>query len=303
MTIRIASYNLWNGADKSFNRLIDFAKTQAFDVLCLQEINGWQNNDFARLKEFVDRAEYDDYIFGNSNSEYKMATVSMLPIEFSDIYVEGFWHCVILSRIQVDGFEITVVHVHLDPWHEEPRLKELQRLFNLIDINRPTIIVGDINSVSREDNYPPEFLSELQKRNFTKFGQNSLDYRVTDYLANAGLVDAAAKIGKFDTTAPSLFGTYSSHEEIPASEAPARIDYFFVSENLAPLIKNYEVIKTNTTNHISDHYPIVLTLETNGDGDKENGVIKRTKNNDFDTEHSENAESQSYNTEGEIRLH
>src|SRR6185312_13039763 len=142
MTIRIASYNLWNGAANSYFRLVDFAKEQAFDVLCLQEINGWQDNDQAKLTEFTDRADFNTVEYGNSNSEYKMATFSKLPVTYRTVYVEGFWHCAIEMRVKIEDTEISIVNVHLDPYKESPRLAEIQRLFELLDVSIPMIITG-----------------------------------------------------------------------------------------------------------------------------------------------------------------
>ncbi len=258
MTVRIASYNLWNGAASTYFRLIDFAKDQGFDVLCLQEVNGWQAKDFERLKDFADRADFNTYEFGNSNSEYKMATFSRLPVTFRDVHVEGFWHCAIETRVQAGDTEISIINLHLDPWKEDPRLREIERLLRLIDVSKPTIITGDINSISRQDNLAPEFLAELQKRKVAKYGASELDYRVTDFLTAAGFVDAAVQLGHVETTVPTPFSTEEEHE------VPARIDCAYVSSSLVPQLRDFEVIKNSDTDKISDHYPIVLTLEIAG---------------------------------------
>jgi exodeoxyribonuclease-3 len=252
--MRIASYNLWNGAGNTYSRLADFANKQQFDVLCLQEVNEWQNSNFARLKDFADRAGYTDYEFGNSNSAYKLASFSTVPITKRTVHVEGFWHCAVETHVELDGRELVIVNLHLDPWKEDPRLREIRRLLELIDVSKPTVIVGDLNSIARADNYPPEFLAELHKRQIAKYGQNELDYRVTDFLTAAGFVDAAAKLGAMNPTVPSPYSTDEAHE------VPARIDYAFVSAGLVPLVRDFTVIKNELTDKISDHYPIVLTL-------------------------------------------
>ncbi|HSW79808.1 MAG TPA: endonuclease/exonuclease/phosphatase family protein [Candidatus Saccharimonadales bacterium] len=261
MTIKIASYNLWKGAENTYFRLIDFIKEEQFDVLCLQELNGWQSDDLAKVKDFADRAVFDSYTFCNSNSEYKLAAFSNLPVTFHNVYVEGFWHGVIEMHVKAGDFEFSIVNLHLDPYKEEPRMGEIHRMLELIDTDKPRIITGDFNSVSRKDNYPPEFLSELQKRKFYKFGMNELDFGVTDLLESKGYIDAAAQIGNKDTTVPSPYGENYAKDEVAATEAPARIDYFFVSEELVPMVKGYEVVKNHDTDRLSDHYPIVLTLE------------------------------------------
>jgi len=264
MTVRVASYNLWNGASDTYFRLVDFAKEQKYDVLCLQEINGWQDDDFARLKDFADRAGYTTYQYGNSNSEYKLVTLTTLPVVSQTVHQEGFWHCVVETHVRLDDTELAIFNLHLDPWKEDPRVKEIEKVLAKVDPNKPTILTGDFNSVSRQDNYPPEFMAELQRRKIYKFGQDDLDFRVTDRLASAGFVDVAAKLGHLDITAPTPYGQSETKEEVPvtADEAPARIDYMFVSGNLMSLVQDLDVVKDASTDKISDHYPVVLTLGT-----------------------------------------
>jgi exodeoxyribonuclease-3 len=262
MAIKIASYNLWEGSRNTYFRFIDFVKEQNFDVLCLQEINGWQDNGFAKLNDFSDRAGFTGYEYGNSNSEYKLATMSMLPIVSKTVHQEGYWHCVVEVHVKIGETELVIFNLHLDPWKEDPRVLEIDRLLKKVDPSKPTIITGDFNSLSKQDNYSPEFLAMLQKRKFYKFGQDALDYRVTDKLAEAGFVDIAAKLAHLEVTAPTQLGiTEASNEDMPVSEMPARIDYVFANNNAVPMITDYAVIKNEETDKISDHYPIVVTLD------------------------------------------
>lgn len=262
MAIRIASYNLWNGSKETYFRFVDFVKAQHIDVLCLQEINGWQDDNFAKLNDFSDRAGFTDYEYGNSNSEFKLATLTTMPAISKTVHQEGFWHCVVETHVRFGEAELVIFNVHLDPWKEDPRVKEIERILSKVDPNKFTVITGDFNSVSRQDNYPPEFLQTLQKRQFYKFGQEALDFRVTDSLAKAGFVDVAAQLGRFDITAPTPYGESNSYEEMPVSEVPARIDYAFVSSNLVSMIQDLTVVKDEETNKISDHYPLILTIDT-----------------------------------------
>lgn len=257
--IQIASYNLWNGSDETYFRLVDFIKEQKFDVLCLQEINGWQNADFARLKDFADRCGFTEYEYGNSNSEHKLASLSVLPVTKQTVHQEGFWHCVVEIHVAIDGVETTIFNLDLDPWNEDARLGEIERLLKVIDPSKPTIITGDLNSLSRQDNYPPEFLQQLQAHGINKFGQGQLDFRVTDRLAAAGFVDVAVKLQHIDTTVPS---PYAEGKE---QEVPARVDYAFVSSHLVPMVQSFSVLKTAEADKISDHYPVVLTLGEKSD--------------------------------------
>ena len=262
MAIRIASYNLWDGSKRTYFRFIDFVKEQNFDVLCLQEINGWQDDNFAKLNDFADRSGFADFEYGNSNSEFKLATLTTMPAVSKTVLQEGFWHCVVETHLKVGDSELVIFNVHLDPWKEDPRVLEIERLLSKVDQNKPTIITGDFNSLSRADNYPPEFLATLQQRKFYKFGQDELEYRVTDKLIENGFTDVAANLAHLDITAPTPYGESEADSEgVPVSEAPARLDYVFANAKALPMVKDYEVIKNSETDKISDHYPIVVTLD------------------------------------------
>lgn len=303
MMLKIASYNLWSGAADTYNRLVEFIEAQKFDVLCLQETNGWQDNDFARMKDFADRADFTDYQYGNSNSEYKLATFSKVPITKRVVHVEGFWHCAVETHVAFNGTELVIVNLHLDPWKEDPRLREVERLMRLIDISKPTIIAGDFNSVSRRDNYPPKFLARLQELHFTKFGANELDYRVTGFLESAGFVDVGAQLGHLDITVPTPYGAVTAKESMPATEAPARIDYAYASASLVPYVQSFEVIKTAETDKISDHYPLILTLDDSPPASSATLGVNRSAPPESEPAPTTADEPRNTATEGEIKLH
>jgi endonuclease/exonuclease/phosphatase family metal-dependent hydrolase len=254
MNVRLATYNLFEGAGGAYNRLVEFVRTKELDVVCLQEANGWQDNDFARLKDFTDKILFAAYAYGNSNTEFKLATVSKHAINKQTLHAEAFWHAALETRLMLGDHEVAVVNLHLDPWKEESRESELNRLLAALEPGRPTIITGDFNSLSRQDNYSPELLDKLRAAGISKFGMQQLEFRVIDRILQAGFVDAAALAGKMETTVPSAFNTDQDHE------VPVRVDYVFVSPDLAPLVAGVECVKTDLTDAISDHYPLIVTF-------------------------------------------
>ncbi|HSW98957.1 MAG TPA: endonuclease/exonuclease/phosphatase family protein [Candidatus Saccharimonadales bacterium] len=258
MTVRIATYNLFEGAGGSYNRLVEFVRGAQLDVVCFQEVNGWQDGDNARLKDFTDKVLFAASAFGNSNTEFKLATISKHAITGKTLHAEAFWHAALETQLQLGGKPVTVVNLHLDPWQEASREKEVGRLLAALKPGAPTIITGDFNSLSRQDNYPPELLTQLQAKGISKYGANALEFRVVDRLLQAGFVDAAAAAGNFATTVPSAYNTDKDHE------VPVRVDYMFVSPDLVPFIRGYEVVKNDLTDAISDHYPVILTLDMDG---------------------------------------
>lgn len=256
MKLRIATYNLFEGAAASYNRLVDFVRDSNIDVLCLQEVNGWQEADGQRMRDFTDRGLFVQYAFGNSNTPYKLATFSKVALTKTDAYIEGFWHSVVEARIAPPGGQqLAILNVHLDPWQEASRVRELDRLLRTIDRTIPTILVGDLNSLSRHDGYDPQMLSELQRRGITKFGRSELEYGVTDYLEQAGFVDVAARLGTMRPTVPTA-STPGKDREVPV-----RTDYIFATPDVAAFATGIEVVTTDLTDSISDHYPLIATFD------------------------------------------
>lgn len=267
MSVRIASYNLFEGAGGSYNRLVEFVRAKKIDVICLQEVNGWQDGDFARLKDFTDKILFTNYAYGNTNTEYKLATVSKPPITARQLHAEAFWHAALETRIMLGDREVSVINLHLDPWKEESRLSEITRLLNSLEPGRPAIITGDFNSISRQDNYPPQLLDQLRAKGISKYGMQALEFSVIDKLLQSGFVDVFAAAGNFNATVPSAFNNDKEHE------VPVRIDYIFITRDLAPFVTGVECDKSDLTDTISDHYPLIVTFDFEAAGGS--GVIAR----------------------------
>lgn len=83
--MRIASYNLFEGARDTSAQLENFVEQQEIDILSIQEANGWQDGDPSRLAQFAKNTGMESYIYGDSNSRFKLAIFSRLPIISSTV--------------------------------------------------------------------------------------------------------------------------------------------------------------------------------------------------------------------------
>lgn len=254
MRLTLMTYNLFEGAHQSYLQLINFIKSSNVDILCLQEVNGWQDNDSAILKDFARQCDFPYYVFGDSNTEFKLATLSRRPIISHRVRTEGFWHSLVEVRISTSSDELTVFNLHLNPKWEGPRKEEVKKLLTLVDTNTPVLLTGDFNSISNQDNYRDSLLNELQAHGITKFGRDELEFSVTGMLEVAKLIDVAAKLGDTTVTVPSAFNKDKNHE------VPLRLDYVFASQPAAEYVESIEVVKNEITDAISDHYPILVNL-------------------------------------------
>lgn len=254
--MRIASYNLYEGAQNTRDELRNFVDKQELDVLCLQEANGWADGHTPLLEDFANAADLSNWIYGDSNTRFKLATLSKNPIVDSEVYTDGFWHSAIRLVIQYgkDKRPLCIWNVHLNPGSEDQRLAEAKLLMSLIDPEEHVLVMGDFNSLSRTDQYPEDLISELAAKGITKFGTTNLRYDVTDFFTKAGLVDVAASLASRANTVPTPANQDTYHA------AELRLDYMFATRGLARVIKGIEVVKSLLTDAISDHYPIVATI-------------------------------------------
>lgn len=252
--MRIASYNLYEGAQHTRTELEEFVAKQKLDVLCLQEANGWADGSPSQLEEFARVTGLNFQVYGDSNTRFKLATFSKTPITNSTVHTDGLWHSAIHSVVQLDDAPLHIWNVHLNPGTEDARLAEANLLMSLVDPNEHNLITGDFNSLSRSDRYPGELIYDLAARGIAKFGTTNLHYDVTDFFTKAGMVDIAASLDQRSNTVPTPANEDASHA------AELRLDYMFATQGLARVIKEIAVIKTSLTDVISDHYPIVATL-------------------------------------------
>lgn len=252
--MRIASYNLYEGAQNTQAELRDFVDEQDLDVLCIQEANGWADGTPTQLEGFANATGLSDWVYGDSNTRFKLATLSKSPITDSEVHTDGFWHSAVHSIIQDGTGPLHIWNVHLNPGNEDQRLAEAKLLISLIDPDERTLVMGDFNSLSRTDEYPEDLISELAAKGITKFGTDNLRYDVTDFFNEAGLVDVAASLASHTNTVP----TPANQDVYHAAEL--RLDYMFATQGLAKAIKRIEVVKTPLAGSISDHYPVVATL-------------------------------------------
>jgi exodeoxyribonuclease III len=253
--MRIASYNLFEGAQDDLSLLQDFVRQQDIDVLCVQEANGWNDGEPTQLERLAAETGLDSYVYGDSNTRYKLATLSRLPILRSQVYTDGFWHSAIQTTIRHDDETLDFWNIHLNPGDEDSRLAEAAKIVGMIDMAKSAIVMGDFNSLSEADRYPDELISQLTQQGIKKFGTDRLRFDVVDYFTRGGLVDLANELGNRETTVPTPANTDMHHA------AKMRLDYMFATRALIGSVSNMAVPKNALTDTISDHYPVVLTLE------------------------------------------
>lgn len=157
-----------------------------------------------------------------------------------------------------DGRTFTVYVTHLDHKSETARMVQLRvaRTWLVRDRNRAHLVMGDFNAVSRWD-WPEERLAALRGQPTSQSGGAAGDDdkgpQVVEAMEKAGYVDLYRRFGE------------PGGVTFPAQDWPMRIDYFFASQSLAPMVTNCTI--WTESDGVSDHRPVLaeLTLESEND--------------------------------------
>ena len=241
-----------------FNKLIEFVNKEDPDILGLLEINKWNDEDFKVVKIFLSKTGFQDYIFGEANSEFHMALFSKTEFLEKQNLPGKMGHGLVYVRIAPDKNKtLDIFLTHLTPGREYARLKEIKVILNHHKKGESAIIMGDLNSLSPEDQYDTNtLLNNLKKKNIQKFGISELEMWVIPELLSNEWIDAALLHDKkFMHTVPTESNRDKSHA------TNLRLDYIFVTQEISDFAYDYNVIRNEQTDSISDHYPIMIKIK------------------------------------------
>lgn len=258
-TLRLITHNVWYGFTQVPDRKIlwlEWMKEQKPDVVSLQELNEYT----------ADKLAGDARVWGHPYSVllkeegFPTGITSRYPIEDIRKYREGFHHGLI--RVSIRGIYFYVIHLHPSNW--EIRSREVDQI--LADIrglpgDAKIILAGDFNTFSpvdsvyyQKEQLVPFFQARDEAYNEKNLRNGQLDYSVIEKLMRDGLVDVEYQIRSDDYRFTGSFPTRVEKEGDDGD--PRRLDYVFVSKNLADQVMGAQIIANDTTWILSDHLPV-----------------------------------------------
>lgn len=253
--MKLMTYNILNGAKDRLSVVLDVIKHEKPDYLTINEANTFIADNDRNLKFFAKEADFPYYDIALSG-EYDYHVAVFSKYQFKTINkLRGFRNACLETLINCDFGDVSICGTHLTPYTEDERLKELNLIILHQKKYKNKIILGDLNSLSPDDNYNPKMiiLNDIQKRKFTK--NDKLQFKVISRLKNEGYVDTSLQLGaNHKNTVPTPFNTDNAHGFM-------RLDYIFISTSLIKNLREVNVIKNELTNMASDHYPVTATLE------------------------------------------
>lgn len=247
MTLRILSYNIRYGGVGREDALSKVIEAAAPDLVVLQEAN---RPDVVR--RLAERAGMENWA---SSPRHSVGFMTRLTVRSHE------WHRprdVPRAVLQIDLTDsgLTVFGVHLraihSSWSERNRARELSRMLEAVASHRKGLhlLTGDFNTLA-----PGEHLN-LRKlpprlRLLTWILGRSIQWRTIQAMLDAGYVDGFRALHPEETGL--TFPTWSPH---------VRIDFLFVPGTATEILRSCDVFTTDPATTASDHYPLLITLET-----------------------------------------
>jgi exodeoxyribonuclease-3 len=253
--MKLMTYNILNGGEAGIDLVIDVVKQHAPDYLTINEANTFTANGHAILKKIANEANFPYYELALSGEyDYHVAALSKYPFKKVQKLTPLMRACII-ALVETELGDISIASLHLTPYTEDLRHPEIDLITNYQKQYKNTILMGDMNSLSKYDNYDENMIknfNEMQLKKFTTDERLRLD--AIEKILSVGYFDSAYELKKNEEyTAPTAINEYGAHSNM-------RLDYIFLSQSLLPHLKSYEVVKDEHTEKASDHYPVCIEL-------------------------------------------
>jgi endonuclease/exonuclease/phosphatase family metal-dependent hydrolase len=161
------------------------------------------------------------------------------------------------AEINLKHGSVTLVNVYLSHIDEQTRLKEVEEVLRAVSPNANVLLFGDFNSLSFASGLTDADLVNFSPRMCEKYCLGGhLSFEVIRRVILSGYEDVALNFYPIAqiTKKTLLSGGSGDHTR------PIRMDYFFASKSLAPLITNLQLVDNESALLASDHFPWLVDL-------------------------------------------
>jgi len=258
--MKVLSYNIMSGGFKDYNdmssvperleMLKEIIKKEKADFVSLVDTHRWTEvytpddlkNIFGYKNAFL--VKLDDERLIKKGHDNGITVLTNLEVKSFE-KIRLFNRNAIKTEIIFDGREADVFSVYLDDMSEDTRLEQIKSLFSLINKNKATVFMGDLNSLDKSDeSIIPSINFDLDKV-LKDMGRGE----VIKFIKGNGFIDT--NMDKLKTAPTKLF-------PIKVDKPILRLDYIFHNQFLEA--KNFEVLNGEIFNKTSDHFPIEVEL-------------------------------------------
>lgn len=257
-TLKVMTYNVllgFNGSDSYKQKFTTWISKDLPDIIGFQEMSNYTEETFAA---FAKSYGHDYSILLATGNCCPIALSSKYPISNIKKLTSDLKRGTIIANI----LDYQVAVLHLNPYEWEKRLEEIN---TILKETKPgtgkdkVIVMGDFNAMSAVDRDmydTKERIDALVKSKSKNANNGSYDYSVMQQMQNAGFIDSYWETNmQYGFTCPTrLHSTVGNKNNF-------RIDYIWLSGALKTSIKSCTVLYDNATHLLSDHYPVLLTLD------------------------------------------
>ncbi|MFH1186588.1 MAG: endonuclease/exonuclease/phosphatase family protein [Candidatus Levyibacteriota bacterium] len=272
--MRIASYNILSGGFSSYN----YEASSPERIKLLQKAIKIINADFIGL---IDTFRWDT-LYSNTQLAQLFGYKKAYCINLNDSRLRKKGHnngITVLTNIPIKHFEtislktrdaikttlqinnnkLDIFTVYLDDLSEDVRVKQAQILLQHVNQKKPTIIIGDLNTLS-----PSEItkVTPLINKLFVRYPQLSESLIPVLEEMKRGEVIKMLEENRFQDANRACTPTVPSKLfPIKTERAFLRLDYAFHTKNIQ--ISNFSVPRDSIFDQTSDHYPIIFEASVN----------------------------------------
>lgn len=254
--MKLMTYNILGGREDRIDMVIDTVLDESPDFLVVNEANSFVPDISGHLKRLAETTELSYAAAAPSGQDtFHVLLFSKKPFHYVQ-FLTPLVRAGVFAMVDTVFGELTIVGTHLTPYAEDERLTEITSILKAVETHPNTIIMGDLNALSPQDDYAHltwQEMNTVQREKFTT--DQELRYDTIRHIEAAGFVDTAiVQECNHIPTSPTAITHDIAH-------ANMRLDYVFVSEALADNVVDYRVVKNKNTEVASDHYPVAVELK------------------------------------------
>lgn len=225
------------------------------DIVAYQEMNKFTQRG---LEQFAKRYGHP-YAVMSKLDGFPVALSSKYPIVNVQKVVDNMWHAYLYANVN----NIHVFVIHFSPFSYEKRQHEMRQVLAhaaLLPQEEKIIIMGDFNSLSQQDEqyHTTEMVRAMREReqkedHIRNLNKGKIDYSVMNAIREAGYEDV------FLLKNDSLVSSVPTKKY--GEPSTRRIDFIWTNPVLSERVTSSAIIQDATTDHISDHYPVLVNFD------------------------------------------
>ena len=271
-TLKVVSYNIWNGFDwgkdeDRKNTFISWVNVQNPDVLALQELCGYTD------KQLLEDAKKWGHNYAKivKTSGYPVGITSNKPIEVKEKILDNMHH----GALHCKTADIDFMVIHFSPFSYKKRREEakiiLDKLSEISKAQDKYIVLGDFNAVSpfdadlyknKETLLSSKKDSEAKHSHVRNLFYGELEFGVLGAFLGYPLIDVTQKFTSgWEDRISCPTQIFETEKGMGRNENSTRIDYILTSPFLAEKCVQAKVLNKKDTFYLSDHYPVVAEFE------------------------------------------